>query len=390
MTRLFYTHNIAMPGPEANTVNVAKMCSAFAANGCEVTLGALSGAPGDDLQARVRDHYDLSETFEVVALPASAARPSMAALAGAVMARRRNADIAYTRAPHVGLATCLAGIPTVLEVHADLPAFGKIGRAAFRRALRHPQLRKIVVISNALERRLRHQAPEIGPDLIVVAHDGADLPGAFPTTPTSERLSVGYVARFYRGKGLDIIARTATLCPWADFHIVGGDAAEAAHFAGCAMPANVTCYGSVPHAAVARLIDGWDVVLAPYQRSVLVADGKTDTASWMSPLKVFEYMAAGKAMLASDLPALREVLTDNETALLIPPDDASAWAKAVTRLRDHPALRRRLAEGARATFSRHYSWTERARRILEASVTPLGIARGHWTDAASYRPPPNR
>ena len=55
MTRLAYIHNIAMPGPEANTVNVAKMCDAFAANGAAVTLIALPDRGGNDLADRIRD-----------------------------------------------------------------------------------------------------------------------------------------------------------------------------------------------------------------------------------------------------------------------------------------------------------------------------------------------
>src|SRR5262245_24684734 len=101
--RLLYVHNIAMPGPEANTVNVAKMCAAFAANGCDVTLAALPGCAHPDLERRIRAHYDLAAAIRVRPLPPAAARPTIAALSAAMMTRRERPDLVYTRAPHVAL-----------------------------------------------------------------------------------------------------------------------------------------------------------------------------------------------------------------------------------------------------------------------------------------------
>lgn len=81
-------------------------------------------------------------------------------------------------------------------------------------------------------------------------------------------------------------------------------------------------------------------------------------------MKMFEYMAAGKAIVSSDLPVLREVLTHERNALLVPPDDVDAWATAVKRLIDDPELRRRLGETARADLLAHYTWEARAKKVL--------------------------
>ena len=351
-----------MPGPEANTVNVAKMCSAFAANGCAVTLAALPGTPAPHLAAEIKRYYHLSCDFDVAPLPAWAARPSIAALAGAALARRGGADLAYTRAPHAALASCLAGVPSVLEVHTDPAGFGALGLAAYRHAIAHPKLLGVVAISNALARRLQQDAPRAP---IIVAHDGADS-RTTSAAQASDVLRVGYVGRFYRGKGLELVGRIAALCPWAAFHIVGGDRAAAEAVMGMPAPANMNIHGALPHAEAAAHIDGCDIVLAPYQRSVIVADGKTDAAAWMSPLKIFEYMAAGKAILASALPVLREILEDGANALLLPPDDPAPWAAALAALRDNPTRRQALGDRARADLLARYTWEKRARHILGA------------------------
>ena len=368
--RLLYVHNIAMPGPEANTVNAAKMCAAFAANGCEVTLAVLPDRADGDLGARIRAHYDLAQPIRVRPLPRAAARPTIAALSAAMMVRRERPDLVYTRAPHVALAACAVGAPVILEAHTDTDALSALGRMALVRATRHERLRALVVISQALAERLRQRLPRL-PCPLIVAHDGADAQPHGALRARSGRFTAGYVGRIYRGKGVELIAALAAHCPWADFHIVGGAAAEAADVTGAPPPANVLFHGPIPHSRVGAMIAGWDAALAPYQRRVLVADGRTDAAPWMSPLKIFEYMAAGKAIVASDLPAIREILSDGVNALLCAPDAAESWATALQELRARPERAAQLGLAARACFEAEHTWVQRARRILDAASAPL-------------------
>src|SRR5690606_19885917 len=87
---------------------------------------------------------------------------------------------------------------------------------------------------------------------------------------------------------------------------------------------------------------------------------------YTSPLKLFEYLALGRAIVASDLPAIREVLTHDVDALLVPPGDAAALAAAIGRLADDAALRTRLGAAARARAAA-FTWAARAER-LEAAL----------------------
>ena len=89
---------------------------------------------------------------------------------------------------------------------------------------------------------------------------------------------------------------------------------------------------------------------------------------YTSPLKLFEYLTMGRPIVASDLPAMREVLTHEETALLVTAGDPQALALAVRRLADAPVLAARLATGARM-LAAAYTWDRRAdrlERVLEA------------------------
>jgi len=87
------------------------------------------------------------------------------------------------------------------------------------------------------------------------------------------------------------------------------------------------------------------------------------SARYTSPLKVFEAMAVGLPLVASDLPSLRELLADGVDALLVAPDDPAALAAGIRRLLEDPALRQRLGARMLARAPEH-TWDARARRLV--------------------------
>lgn len=118
--------------------------------------------------------------------------------------------------------------------------------------------------------------------------------------------------------------------------------------------------GVVSHQKVPALLDACDVLVSPH---VPLEDGSD---FFGSPTKLFEYMAMGKGIVASRLGQIGEVLTDEETALLVEPGDARELSGAILRLTNSPALRQRLGAAARAEAVAHHTWERNAGRILDA------------------------
>jgi glycosyltransferase involved in cell wall biosynthesis len=125
---------------------------------------------------------------------------------------------------------------------------------------------------------------------------------------------------------------------------------------------NLRLLGFVPQKELPLIHAASDVLLMPYERTIAVSSGG-DTAAFASPMKAFEYLAAGRAILSSDLPVLHEVLNEGN-AVLLDPESIDAWEAALRTLVDDPSLRARLGQTARRDAAR-YSWLERTRRALE-------------------------
>jgi len=277
-------------------------------------------------------------------------------------------DLVYGRFLAGCYCCSVLGLPTVFETHTPVIDRNKVSHLLFSRMSRGKKLRRLVVISDAL-RRYFESTYQIGNDIILLAHDAADEPRnqnsmCLSSDPT--RLQVGYVGHLYEGKGMELIVKIADHCPWADFHIVGGLPEDIAHWKGVAKGDNIIFHGFIPHGKTDAYRRACDVLLAPYKKNVFIQGRPGDIGQWMSPLKLFEYMAAGKAIVCSDLPVLREVMHDGETALLCSADSPKEWAGALARLRDDVSLRNRLGSCAREVFQANHTWRGRAERVIDA------------------------
>lgn len=364
--RIAYTTGSIIPSNAANSVQVLRMCEAFGRAGHEVALHAVDGGgPAADVFAA----YDVEPTFALhrYAKPTPPGVGPAAYLAQVVRAvvTGPRPDLVFSRGVRYLLGVAALGVPLVYEAHAMVP---EGHRRRTRQALfRLPNFARVVCVSEGLRQDLLAAYPMLDAAKTVVAHDAAvpvDFTALRPASPWPERegaLQVGYVGGIYAGRGIEQILQVAAALPEIDVHIVGGSAADLPSDG--PLPPNVRAHGRVAPSEVPAYLARFDVLLAPFQARVAVAGGKGDTSRWMSPLKIFEYLSTGRAIVCSDMPVLREVLTHDETALLVAPADVPGWIAAIERLQD-PALRARLGERARRLFEAEYTWARRAELVL--------------------------
>lgn len=361
-----YLSSSIVPSRYANSVHVVKMCNAFSKWGHNVTLIAQRGqlSVGNPLA-----QYGVSSCFSLVTLPRKLNGPLGALEYTARLrnaAKRLSPDIYYARYVHGALAVARDNIPIVFESHA--PPSSRLAILEQRILFKTASFRRLVVISAALKRMYIDAFPELDPTTIVVAHDGADLPDLplGPPKPDREdgRLTVGYVGSLYQGRGLELIGQLADRLPTIDFHIVGGTSAEIRTWRKVLRHRNIVWHGFIPHGQLQPYFDRFDVLIAPYQRSVGLVKAGADTSRYMSPLKIFEYMAQGKPIIASNIPVLREVLNNEVNCLLCEPDDIDEWASALSRLAQDDLTRAKLGIAARESLKARYTWSARAKAVL--------------------------
>ena len=360
-------------------------CHALARRGHRITLGVrpdTSQPPRDPF-----DYYGLDrlETLTVrharVWGPVPARRACYVAQA-LQWALREPWDIVMTR--DLGVAALLLRVPrsrrppVTYESHGFAPDVaatmsnlytggGSAGRLKLRRLLNRErrvwfEAEGHVAITAGIVDELRARFGSR--PLLAVIPDGVRLStDVAALSPLRRRASpiVGYAGHLYPWKGVDVLLRALSALPDAQGLIVGGFEAEPdlTHLrrlsAELGLSERVTFTGWVRPSEVPRLLRDATVLVLPNRAT-------TVSARYTSPLKLFEYLALGKPIVASDLPALREVLRDQENAILVPPDRPVALAAALREVLDDPELAERLGRGARADAPQ-YSWDRRAGRL---------------------------
>ncbi len=278
-------------------------------------------------------------------------------------------DLIYERYNLYYLAGALVArhlrVPLYLEVNAPLAAeraeFGslKLQRIA-RRAERFVwrTARRVFVVTEVLKTMVA--AAGVAQDRIEVTPNGID-PERFaaPSQRRSGPVVLGFVGFVRSWHGLDTIIDALAHEPdAANLHLVVVGEGPARldleqQAARLGLAARVRFTGLVAQDAVPALVAGFDIALQPR------------VVPYASPLKVFEYMAAARAIVAPDQPNIREILEDGHTALLFDPADPSGAWQVIRRLAGDAALRQRLGAAAAAEIGhRNYTWAGNAARIV--------------------------
>ncbi|GIV63569.1 MAG: hypothetical protein KatS3mg045_0908 [Bellilinea sp.] len=360
-----------IPSKTANSIQVMKVGQALSQLGHEVVLLAPGQvhAPWRELAAL----YGLTLPFEVIWLPAYARLKRYDFAVNAVrQALLRKADVIYTWLPQAGLLGNMLGFPVVLEIH-DRPT-GRLGGWLLRRLAESRGEKRFAIITRALERALRHEFRiPLKPEEVVIAPNGVDLQRfeQLPEPSESRRqlnlpdqLTAVYSGHFYAGRGMDLLLGLAHRFPGIHFLWVGGqpDAVESyREIIRMKGLTNVTLTGFVENQRLPLFQAAGDILLMPYERQI-AGSGGGNSADICSPMKMFEYLACGRAIMTSDLPVLHEVL-DEHNAVFCPPQELEGWSMALATLVSDPARIAILGKNARET-ARRFTWLVRQEKIL--------------------------
>lgn len=240
---------------------------------------------------------------------------------------------------------------------------------------------RIFVVSEIERRNL--EARGIRHEKIIVNPNGVDVELFRPGAPgadarkelgiESDELVAGFVGTFGPWHGVEKLAAAINAIPAnvpVKFLLVGSGSLHAEvekQLETETRERRVVFTGAVAHGRVPALLDACDILVAPH---VPLADG---SEFFGSPTKIFEYMAMGKAIVASRLGQIGEVLTDLETALLVEPGNVQELTAAIMKLIESESLRTQLGAKAREVAEREHTWELNAQRVIDAYQELTGL-----------------
>jgi glycosyltransferase involved in cell wall biosynthesis len=314
-------------------------------------------------------------------------------------------DLLYERHGYMGYGGVIAarrlGIPLIIELNGNIVKeidTMPIKMSAIQRKLGRwltfwtlLAADHVVVVSNALKHQLMASVgiPEERVSVVVNGVDLALFSRSFHGADVREQFGVGpepivaFVGSFQPWHGVNLLVSSfglvQTCFPKVQLLLVGDGAGRDAvvtQIADMGLQANIKLLGRLAQDQVAAVLSIADVVVAPYP---LIHGEIVGT-----PLKILEYMAAGKAIVASTAP-LHEIITDGVTGLRVAPASASSLAQGISRLLGNEELRARLGRNA-SCQARQYSWEHVAEQLSEIFMAELAKRNHHSLAGATISP----
>jgi len=363
-----------IPSDTANSIQVMKACAALVQLGHNLTLivPEASNVKSQTPKVDLKSHYGLQQDFPIEWLASSSRQ--MFTWQSVQRARALKPDLLYTWFPQSAVFGLLYKIPTVFEIH--IQPTGTLGPAWHRAFAKINGYKRLVSITQALIDVLDHNYNiRLKPDDVVIAPNGVDLErfAALPSTPELARGQLTFpsaptvmcTGHLYAGRGADLFLALAKSIPQAHFVWVGGrpdDIATWKQRAESQNISNITFTGFIPNQDLPLYQSAADILLMPYSRSIMGSSGTADSASVASPMKMFEYMAAGRAIITADLPVIREVLNE-KNAVFCEPDNVDDWKLGIEMLLSDEARRIELGKHVKDDVQK-FTWLARAEKIL--------------------------
>ena len=366
--KIFYCADARLPTEKAHGWQIVKTCSALAAAGVDLTI--LVPTKANPIKQNIFAYYSLIENFKIeyLLVPHLSRLGQLGYWLQSIVfsfaiwrqVRKERGVVVYSRDILPALAARLAGHPAFWEAHDSH------SRLLERFALRY--LTGVASISQGLKDFLVSDLTQFR-DRVVVVPDAVDLKPfqKIEDKGTCRRLIgfegsqflIVYTGHLYGWKGVDTLAETSRFLPDGYMvMIVGGTESDLIFFKNKYknLP-RLLIVGRKPNREIPHYLRAADILVLPNSGRQKISTHFT------SPLKLFEYLASGTPIIASDLPSLREILSE-DNSVLVPADDPEVLARAIISLSVDQELKTRIGQKAKM-LAEEFSWDKRAQRIID-------------------------
>ncbi len=356
--KMLYISASMIPSEKANAVHVIRMCDAFAEIGFDVML--LCKTMGK--REQINEYYGVSDRVKLKNIPIPF-RGFFLLLYGFIAALYTvlyRADVVYSRNLFASFFLVFMGARHHFEIHHI--SGNKVIKSLIK-IVCQKLAGKIIVITPKLAEDLSLFF-DIDKDKILICSDAAS-PNQYAFNTSIKENMVVYTGSLYKGKGIETILKVANRLPLVKFAIAGGPTRYWGDFYRDLSSENVTYLGWLKSEDIKKLQSSASILLLPNSPDVFTNDGKDNIGKYTSPLKLFEYMASGRPIIASSIEAYSYIFANTDPlAVLVPPDSIDDWEKSINSLISNHSLQEVLARNAYSLFLKQFTWVGRAKNII--------------------------
>ena len=366
---ILYVGSPELFGSGASSIHVSRICEAFAENGNKVDLLLPIKKNKVDY---FYEFYDVKQNFNIIPCFGVKKGKLRHLIHGinALVKKKGKYDFIVTRNISFAYLASFFMKNIVIDIHH--PPINFLSRIATYRFIRSTNIKKIICNSEGTMSsilKITHSSEKIK-----VLHNGVrleDFKKEYDSAGIKKSLSipegskvVSYIGNTYKGRGIEIIINLAEKFPKTFFLIVGGENSDNNYYKNLLSDSikNIIFTGHVPSKIVPSYYSITDLLIVPYQKDFTIK-GDTNAQEFSSPIKIFEHLASSKPIIASDLPSISRILTNNVNSILVKCLEPASFALEISSLISDYEKYKRISNNAGKKAETH-TWKERAKEMI--------------------------
>ena len=268
---------------------------------------------------------------------------------------KKRKGIILTRSLISSFAMTIFNVDHFLEIHQEIKGLTKLLMVNLD-YINSKNIIKIIFISNGLKNFYLSKKTNN-----VILHDACEIRDFYKKKPSKVIKNIYYIGSFYKGRGIDLIEKLASKMTDFNFYAYGMRDEKKIS------TKNLKFFKIINYSKVGKVLKKADLLLMPYQSKISInsKNFNDEISKFISPLKMFEYMATGIPIISSNIKVLREKLIHNHNCLLVDEyENVNDWIKSIKKVNGNFNLRKKIYFNAIKTASKN-TWRIRIKKIIK-------------------------
>ncbi len=364
--RICYLSNSSMPSSVASSIQTVKMCEAFSKLNHNVILITTNTS---NVKENIFQYYNVKSKFVFKKLAFFKKFPLginyyLFSLFSILESLKYNPQLYITRNFFTCFLLVLLRKKIVLELHHDLDTESRIVRFLVKnfRFLNSKFVKKLVAITKGVKNEYVKKY-SVNPSKIKVLPSGSSIKKKFNFYNDKKIFKIGYFGSLYKSRGFDLICNLAKIDKKNKYYLYG-DTKKLNLYRIKSVVKNLYLHNYVPYREIPKKLSEMDILILPYISAITVAGDVGDVTKYTSPLKLFDYLSAGKIIICSDFKVLKEVINRNNAIFIKNYKNIYSWKNEINKLSNQPQKQVIISKN-NYNLSKSFTLKNRAKTILK-------------------------
>ena len=365
--KICYLSNAPVPSAVAASIQIVKMCEAFSKLDNEVILITTDASKS---KINYSKFYDTKSKIYLKKIKKFKSFPLginyyLFSIISVLESLKYKPDLYITRNYFTCLLLIIFKKKIIMEIHHDLNTESRVVRFLVSKFkfLNSSYIKKIVAITHGVKEEYV-KTNLVKEKKIIVLPSGSSIKKKFEFRKNKNFFKIGYFGSLFKSRGVDLIRDLAKIDKNNQYYLYG-DLNKLKDFNYKNSSKNMFLNQYIPYKDIPNELKKMDILLMPYSSSITVAGDVGDITKFTSPLKLFDYLCAGKIIICSDFKVLKEVVKEKQNAIFVKNfKNSFAWKNEIQKLKNQPNKQLIISKN-NYKLGQRYSLDKRAKKILE-------------------------